>query len=59
MPSDGVEQGRTSSPEKLKAAGPIKRAKSMRMARKSVRGRSRGREAQENEERPDRECVVM
>lgn len=59
--SDGVAHGRTSSPDKAKAkaGGPIKRAKSLKTGKKGVRSLSRGREVQENGERPDRECVVM
>ena len=56
---DGIEDGRTSGPEKAKAGGTVKRAKSLRTGKKSVRSRSRGREVQEIGERPDRECVVM
>jgi hypothetical protein len=57
--SNGVAHGRTSSLEKAKAGGAIKRAKSLKTGKKVGRSRSRGREVQENGERPDRECVVM
>ena len=59
VPSDGVTHGRTSSPEKAKAGGTIKRARSLKIGKKGVRSLSRGREIQENVERPERECVVM
>jgi hypothetical protein len=59
VPSDVVEGGRTSSPEKAKAGGTMKRAKSLRTGKKGVRSLSGGREVQEVGERPDRECVVM
>jgi len=60
VPSDGVEEGRTSGSEKVKAGGTIKRVKSFRTGKKSVRSRSGGTgEGQEDGERIDRECILM